>query len=116
MALLDLNSKLRLLSLKSKIDNLLSNGPVHEMDDQILVLSHKLPLNTGRRKLTKKQSAILEFVIEYTAKTGIPPTRAEISNFFGFKSCNAAQEHLKALEKKRYIALSTGFSRAIKIS
>lgn len=115
MALLDLNEKLRLLKLKNKIDNIISNGPSSNKDKNIFLISEDLSLNNNRKKLTLKQSIILEFIIDHMAKAGIPPSRAEISKHFGFKSFNSPQEHLKALEKKGYLDLKAGCSRAVKI-
>lgn len=65
--------------------------------------------------LTDRQSSILEYIKAHIELDGMPPTRAEIQAFCGFKSANAAQEHLLALEKKGYIALSSGKARAIKV-
>ena len=52
------------------------------------------------KELTKQQLKVLKSVEVYLKKTGFPPTRVEICNELGFKSPNAAQMHLKALEKK----------------
>ena len=52
-------------------------------------------------KLTKRQSDVLETIREFINETGFPPTRAEIAARLGFRSPNAAEEHLKALSKKR---------------
>ncbi len=52
------------------------------------------------RPLTPRQGQIFDLIKEKIAETGMPPTRAEIADFFGFKSANAAEEHLKALAKK----------------
>ncbi|MDA9154492.1 transcriptional repressor LexA, partial [Gammaproteobacteria bacterium] len=51
----------------------------------------------------------------YLNKTGFPPTRAEICKELGFKSPNAAEMHLRALEKKGYIAIQSGSSRGLSI-
>ena len=55
------------------------------------------------RPLTNRQQQIYDLIKEKIQETGMPPTRAEIARFFGFKSANAAEEHLKALAKKGYI-------------
>ena len=49
------------------------------------------------KPLTARQSQIFDLIKEKIADTGMPPTRAEIAEFFGFKSANAAEEHLKSL-------------------
>jgi repressor LexA len=51
-------------------------------------------------KLTARQQQILELIENTMARTGAPPTRAEIANELGFKSANAAEEHLQALARK----------------
>ncbi|MDB4837631.1 transcriptional repressor LexA [Marinomonas sp.] len=66
-------------------------------------------------KLTKRQSDVLETIREFINETGFPPTRAEIANRFGFKSPNAAEEHLKALAKKGAIEMLAGASRGIRL-
>ncbi|GAA0817769.1 transcriptional repressor LexA [Colwellia sp. D2M02] len=66
--------------------------------------------------LTKRQQQILDLIKDKIADTGMPPTRAEIATFFGFKSANAAEEHLKALAKKGYIEMLAGTSRGIRLT
>jgi len=68
------------------------------------------------RPLTPRQQQIFDFIREKISETGIPPTRAEIAEFFGFKSANAAEEHLKALAKKDYIEMLPGTSRGIRLA
>lgn len=68
------------------------------------------------RPLTPRQSQIFDLIKEKIAETGMPPTRAEIADFFGFKSANAAEEHLKALAKKGYINMLPGTSRGIRLA
>ena len=67
------------------------------------------------KELTKQQSKVLACVEVYLNKTGFPPTRAEICNELGFKSPNAAEMHLRALEKKGFISIQSGSSRGISI-
>ena len=67
------------------------------------------------KELTKQQLKVLKSVEVYLKKTGFPPTRVEICNELGFKSPNAAEMHLRALEKKGYIAIKSGSSRGISI-
>lgn len=66
-------------------------------------------------KLTKRQSEILELIKSHIEETGFPPTRAEIAQTFGFRSPNAAEEHLRALARKGAIEISPGASRGIRI-
>ncbi|WOD07162.1 transcriptional repressor LexA [Marinomonas sp. GJ51-6] len=66
-------------------------------------------------KLTKRQSDVLETIREFINETGFPPTRAEIARRLGFKSPNAAEEHLKALSKKGAIEMLSGASRGIRL-
>ena len=67
------------------------------------------------KELTKQQLKVLKSVEVYLKKTGFPPTRVEICNELGFKSPNAAEMHLRALEKKGYISIKNGSSRGISI-
>jgi repressor LexA len=67
------------------------------------------------RQLTPRQSQILEVIQDFIAETGMPPTRAEIANELGFKSANAAEEHLRALQKKGVLDLVPGASRGIQL-
>jgi repressor LexA len=67
------------------------------------------------RPLTSRQSQILEMVQDFIAETGMPPTRAEIARELGFKSANAAEEHLRALQKKGVLELIPGASRGIQL-
>ena len=64
-------------------------------------------------KLTKRQNEILRFISDTIDSEGIPPTRAEICAAFGFKSPNAAEAHLKALQNKGAIAINRGTSRGL---
>jgi len=67
------------------------------------------------KPLTKRQQEIFDFILDQMAANGAPPTRQEIAHYFGFKSPNAAEDHLKALHKKGYIELRSGTSRGIMI-
>jgi repressor LexA len=68
------------------------------------------------RELTSRQQEILELIKQHIHTTGFPPTRAEIANQLGFKSANAAEEHLKALARKGVIELTSGASRGIRLT
>jgi repressor LexA len=65
--------------------------------------------------LTDRQSEILKLIRELTEVSGYPPTRAEIAERMGFRSVNAAEQHLRALEKKGAIEISSGSSRGIRV-
>lgn len=66
-------------------------------------------------KLTARQQQILELIQHAIHTTGAPPTRAEIAAELGFRSANAAEEHLKALARKGVIELVSGTSRGIRL-
>ena len=66
-------------------------------------------------KLTARQQQILDLVKAHIDDTGYPPTRAEIAKTLGFKSANAAEEHLKALARKGAIEVVPGASRGIRL-
>jgi repressor LexA len=66
-------------------------------------------------KLTARQQQILDLIQSAIARTGAPPTRAEIAEELGFKSANAAEEHLQALARKGVIELVSGTSRGIRL-
>lgn len=66
-------------------------------------------------KLTKRQQQILDLIKERIEETGMPPTRMDIAQEFGFRSPNAAEEHLRALERKGAIEIMPGASRGIRI-
>ena len=66
-------------------------------------------------KLTARQQQILDLVQSAIERTGAPPTRAEIASELGFRSANAAEEHLQALARKGAIELVGGTSRGIRL-
>jgi repressor LexA len=66
-------------------------------------------------KLTPRQQQIFELIQRSIARTGAPPTRAEIASELGFRSANAAEEHLQALARKGVIELVGGTSRGIRL-
>lgn len=67
------------------------------------------------KALTPRQSQVLDIIKDQIQQTGMPPTRAEIARILGFKSANAAEEHLKALAKKGVITMMPGASRGIRL-
>ena len=66
-------------------------------------------------QLTPRQTQILQMIREFIADTGMPPTRAEIARALGFKSPNAAEDHLRALQRKGVLELVPGASRCIQL-
>ena len=73
------------------------------------------PLLSPAPRLTPRQTQIFEFIQRFMDESGMPPTRAEIARELGFRSANAAEEHLRALERKGVIALLPGMSRGIQL-
>jgi repressor LexA len=67
------------------------------------------------RPITPRQQKILEFIRKHVRENGLPPTRAEIAQALGFRSVNAAVEHLQALARKGAIELLPGTSRGIRL-
>ena len=68
------------------------------------------------RPLTARQAQILDLIKQSIVSTGMPPTRAEIAQRLGFRSANAAEDHLKALAKKGHIEILPGTSRGIRLT
>lgn len=66
-------------------------------------------------KLTSRQEEVLGLIRRKLKETGFPPTRAEIADALGFRSANAAEEHLRALARKGAIELLKGTSRGIRL-
>ena len=67
------------------------------------------------RPLTRRQQEILQLIRDAVRATGLPPTRAEICQAFGFASPNAAEDHLRALARKGVIELAEGIARGIRL-
>ena len=67
------------------------------------------------KELTKRQGEVLDVIKDQITKTGMPPTRVELARILGFKSANAAEEHLKALARKGAIEILSGTSRGIRV-
>ncbi len=78
-------------------------------------LNHFSDMSSEGPKLTARQQQIFELIQRAIATTGAPPTRAEIATELGFKSANAAEEHLQALARKGVIELVSGTSRGIRL-
>jgi len=69
----------------------------------------------SKQSLTARQAEILDLIRGHLATQGCPPTRAEIAGTLGFRSPNAAEDHLRALERKGYIEIVPGSSRGIRL-
>lgn len=67
-------------------------------------------------KLTQRQQVVLDLIRDQITHTGFPPTRAEIARSLGFRSANAAEDHLRALARKGAIELTPGASRGIRLT
>ena len=67
-------------------------------------------------KLTYRQQEVLDLIRRYIDDTGYPPTRADMAHELGFRSANAAEEHLKALARKGAIEMIAGASRGIRLA
>jgi repressor LexA len=65
--------------------------------------------------LTQRQQQILDWIKSYISESGMPPTRADLSRAMGFKSPNAAEEHLRTLQRKGAIEMLPGASRGIRL-
>lgn len=68
------------------------------------------------QELTRRQQEVLSMIQSHIETTGYPPTRTDICEYFGFRSPTAAEDHLRALEKKGVIELIPGASRGIRIT
>lgn len=67
------------------------------------------------KALTARQQEVLDLIRDHMSQTGMPPTRTEIAQRLGFRSPNAAEEHLKALARKGVIEIISGVSRGIRL-
>jgi len=70
----------------------------------------------NQKPLTKRQKEVLNFIFDHIDSIGFPPTRNELSKHFGFRSPNAAESHLRALENKGVIRIEAGHSRGITLT
>jgi len=68
-----------------------------------------------KQELTPRQSDVFKFIKRFQSKHGYPPTRQEISDQFGFKSKNAATDHIRLIASKGWIEVVPGINRGIKI-
>lgn len=65
--------------------------------------------------LTERQREVFEFVVAHQQQAGMPPTRADIAKHFGFRSPNAAEEHLRALARKGVLDIAAGTARGLRV-
>ena len=65
--------------------------------------------------MTEKQAQILAFIVDFTGVNGYPPTNRDIQKCFGFRSANAARDHLSALVRKGAIAIDAATARGIRV-
>lgn len=82
------------------------------------VYTHSITVYTpvgGMKALTAVQQEVFDLIRDHISQTGMPPTRAEIAQRLGFRSPNAAEEHLKALARKGVIEIVSGASRGIRL-
>ena len=63
--------------------------------------------------LTARQAVVLKTIQKFISDWGYPPTRVELADLLGFASANAAHSHMKALERKGYIAMHSGVARGV---
>src|ERR1700743_1364886 len=68
------------------------------------------------KELTAAQTRVLDFIRKSMVDNGWPPTRAEIANAMGYRSANAVQDHLRAIQRKGYIELFPNMSRGIRLT
>jgi repressor LexA len=72
--------------------------------------------NMSEKPLTNRQKEILTYISDHIDSAGFPPTRNDVSKHFGFRSPNAAESHLRALEHKGVIRIEAGRSRGISLT
>ncbi|MCL4501980.1 MAG: repressor LexA, partial [Deltaproteobacteria bacterium] len=65
--------------------------------------------------MTERQQAVLEFVEEFVARQGYPPTVREVATHFGIQP-RAAADHLEALNRKGQLHREPGRSRGLTLS
>ena len=82
----------------------------------VCIYNQYVSLEDSHMKLTARQEQVLNVIRQYVADTGYPPTRADIARELGFKSANAAEEHLRALARKGAIEMIAGASRGIRLT
>jgi repressor LexA len=86
-----------------------------DIEKILYIITVKRSRRLSMTQLTARQQQILDLIRDSLEETGYPPTRAEIAMRLGFKSPNAAEDHLKALAKKGVIEMIPGASRGIRV-
>ena len=90
--------------------------PLTGLEIRLMAMEIRLPATNGRKKrLTPKQFAVFKFIRDQISTSGVPPSRKEISDHFGFSSPNAAESHLRALERKGLISTMPHQARGIRL-
>jgi repressor LexA len=107
------NRHKRVPNMRAKTER--TSLPSSDLSSLPPALASKIISKDGSASLTARQAQILDFVREWIDEQGMPPTRAEICERLGFRSPNAAEEHLRALERKGAIEIVSGASRGIRI-
>jgi X-X-X-Leu-X-X-Gly heptad repeat protein len=106
----------RLERISSELGNPQHADAIQAHADGLAELAEQMAqLPTGLNALTPQQGKVLAFIRQFIAQRGQGPTNKEISEAFGFSSANAAQEHLRALERKGMIT-RTGMARGIRVN
>ena len=86
------------------------------LEIRLKAMEIRMPATNGRKKrLTPKQFAVFKFIRDQISTSGVPPSRKEISDHFGFSSPNAAESHLRALERKGLISTMPHQARGIRL-
>ncbi len=78
-------------------------------------MANVIPLHPNPEDLTARQRNILDYVVEFSETSGYPPSIREIGDFFQIRSTNAVSDHLRALERKGWLARSEGQSRGLRV-
>ena len=90
--------------------------PLTGREIRLKAMEIRMPATNGRKKrLTPKQFAVFKFIRDQISTSGVPPSRKEISDHFGFSSPNAAESHLRALERKGLISTMPHQARGIRL-
>lgn len=90
--------------------------PLTGLEIRLKAMEIRMPATNGRKKrLTPKQFAVFKFIRDQISTSGVPPSRKEISDHFGFSSPNAAESHLRALERKGLISTMPHQARGIRL-
>ena len=90
--------------------------PLTGLEIRLKAMEIRMPATNGRKKrLTPKQFAVFKFIRDQISTSGVPPSRKAISDHFGFSSPNAAESHLRALERKGLISTMPHQARGIRL-